>query len=464
MSDVFIINLDSEENNELLLLAQALQEQSIKTDVAWFDLQKNFQTEEGLLSKLKTCFVLVLFVTEKFIESFLKIFTNTNNPQPVLPILHNIDGDQITKKYPLLADYNYITSNDIKKEIDILTKEISVTVDYAKTLEARQQLLLLSQNLYKLNISGLNDLAIQLYDTSLLENIEDIILNCQAIVRKVLFDIAKKHNIYTGDDMLQNIIKSRVLGDMELIAVQILGADIAVQNLNQINIIHFVRGLNTLSFWYAGNYFKTSIFRHKNIETVKQNQLSHADLIEIYNIETLVYSKEIAGKEDATSIVLECNPHSVAAARDTDTGQIIAFVCAYPITQKFYNELISGKFNDTHITSEDIASYNQAGNYKLYISSFCVHPQYIRTKAFGVVYTSFLQIIEELALQGIFISEMLADTATKKGALLCRSLGMKKSIATDHGTVLYKIEISNANIGKIFAKNKNALELYKQRM
>ncbi|MCL1996921.1 MAG: hypothetical protein FWG63_11990 [Defluviitaleaceae bacterium] len=462
MNDVFIINFDSEENNELMVLAQTLQEHSIKTDMAWLDLEENTKTQEGLLSKLKTCFVLVLLITERFIESFLDIFRNTGNTQPVLPILHNVNEEKITEKYPLLADYNYLTTNDIKNEAGVLAKQISNTVDYAKAAEAGQQLALLSQNLYKFNLKELDNLANNLYDTSLLENCDDIILNIQAITKGILHDIAKKHNIYTNEDMLGNILKSRVLDDMELTVLQILGKDDAIQKNNQINIVHFVRGINTLAFWYAHNYFKTAIFRYKNIEPASQNQLSHADLIEIYNIETLVFPKEIAGKEDATSIVLESNAHSIAAARDADTGQIVAFVCAYPITQKFYDEIVTGKFNDTNITDEDVASYKEPGYYKLYISSFCVHPKYTRTKAFSVVYTSFLQIVEDLADRNIFISEILADTATKKGAFLCRSLGMKKYTVTDHGTVLYKIEINNDNIGKMFVKNKRALELYRE--
>ena len=356
----------------------------------------------------------ILMIKEKIVDPVLNIVANTNIP--VLKTLYRAN------------------------------EEVS------KILQLRKNISSLSEDIYKLNILTLNNLAANLHNISLLQNKNDILFNLQDLVTKILQNISKKENIHIDEDIIQNILKSQVLQE-----------DIDIQYLLQKDLedasLYFTQ-FNKLVNYYAHNYFKTSLVRHKKLVKVNQEELTNQNLSEIYNIETLVYSKEIAGKEDSTGIVIKNNSKAISAAKDIETNQIIAFICAYPITDAFYKKLISGSFNDTNITSDDIQKYEQEGTYKLYISSFCVHPRYTRSSAFSIVYKSFLEIIQDLAYKNIFITEILADTATKKGALLCRSLGMKKHLDTDHNTVLYKINISETNISKIFSKNKEVLQMY----
>jgi hypothetical protein len=310
---------------------------------------------------------------------------------------------------------------------------------------------LLSEQLSKQNKDITNQIAEEIKVISTLSNDEDIVTSIQLVLKTILQDIATKENIYIEQDFT-NIIKSQVLEEAE-------GLHYILDEQDG-DIKEYVTQFENFTNWYIKNYSKTGLIRNKKIKATKQAELTEEDLNEIYKIETLVYPKEIAGKEEATTIVIESNKHSIAAARDEETGKVVGFICAYPITDDFYKTLVSGVFDDTNITPQDIMQYDQKGHYKLYISSLCVHPKYTRSAAFGVVYKSFVQIVEELARQDIFITEILADTATKKGSLLCRSLGMKKCIETDHDTILYKININEANIGKIFAKNKEVIRMY----
>ena len=358
------------------------------------------------------------FIMGKVVDTFFNIFNSFRN---------NNDADT-AHGYPVVDNVN---------EQD--------------TLEARRLLVLLGDKLNSQNGIAIKKLATSVEDISLLESSEDIITATQNLLKTILQDIAKKENIYIEEDFA-NIIKSQVLEDAK--GLQYILNE-KVSDIKEY-IVHFEEFVD----WYVEGYFKAGIMRNKKLTVAKQSELTKQDLNDIYNIETLVYPKEIAGKEEATTIVLENNCHSIAAARDAETKKVIAFICAYPITDNFYNTLMTGNFDDTNITAADIVNYDQPGHYRLYISSYCVHPKYTRSAAFGVVYKSFLQIVEELAHRDIFITEILADTATKKGALLCRSLGMKKETETDHDTVLYKININEANIGKIFAKNKRIMALY----
>ena len=333
------------------------------------------------------------------------------------------------------------------------------SVDEIKISAAKEELKSLAEKLRSENIKGLCAIIPMLYEASRLTNGIHIAESIQNISMEILIDIGGKRGIYIKEDALTNILKSQVLSrETEKDVVYLLDESISK------DIDTMAAALASLATWYASTFFKISLLRHKKIVAVSQEELTKADLQDIYQIETLVYSKDVAGQEGATTLIYTHNPHSLAAARDAETGKIVAFVCAYPITDKFYNEINKGKFNDTAITALDLEKYDKPGLYKLYVSSVCIHPNYNKTSAFGVVYQSFTQILSDLAKEGIFITELIADTASKKGAFLCRSIGMKKHLNTDHGTVLYKLKITSNIRPKIFGKNKELKQLYKEKL
>lgn len=439
MNNIVIVNLEEEGSN---LLTDTLEE---------YNIEYLEESAEGLFDKIKTCLVLVLIFAENFIENFLEIFEKIKNNHFVMPILYNIDEEQAKEKYPALTDYNYIVCEDLGD----IVPEIKYNFAYIQITETKEKLSLLADNLHELKFPEKNIISM-LYDTSLLEDRYLIVAGIKKIFIKVLEDIATRENIYFEDNLLENILKSKIL---EGHAEQVLILNSKAEDLDL-----YVKALEDFLLYYNSLYSRATVFKHRKIVGVSQADLTPRDLKEIYNIETLVYPKEVAGKEEATTIIYNQNPYSLAAARDVETGDIIAFICAYPITEKFYNEINSGTFDDTYVTPEDVEKYNRPGDYKLYVSSLCVHPKYNKTTAFRVVYESFLNIFENLAKKGIFISEMLADSATKRGAVLCRGLGMKKHLVTSHNTTLYKMQITGENQKKLFGKHQKLQEIYQNRL
>ena len=307
------------------------------------------------------------------------------------------------------------------------------------------------QYLQKLNNKELNELVKKL--EVLLAGDTHIEKNIHRLAGEILLDIADKENIYIKQDALNNILRSGVLDDniednFKLI-FESEGKDT-------------VGNFSTVVFWYANTYFNRSLIKHKKIVPVGRLNITEKDLEAMYHIETLVFSHEIAGKEQTSKNLFEHNPYSFVGARDTATGEIVAFISAYPISDDFCEKILSGQFDDTKIEQADVLQYSENETYKLYVSSLCVHPKYNRTNAFGVVYTAFLDTIEDLAKKGIFISEILADCANRRGEIICKGIGMKKHIKTDHNTVVYRVEITKdpAKLRRIFRKNKNLIDLY----
>ena len=445
MKDVIIIDGDNPQDVAYPLIVN-LEEHNISTNHTEI-------IEANMTQKIRigSFFVLVLIITEKCIEFFLNLIStvtgaNKGNKNYILPILHDID-DELIKQYPLLQEYNYI---DYDKNIDRITQEIRATVDKAKEVAMKEELKALGDNLHKLGIKGIEGVVSAIYDMSLLHHLEAFSEAGQELAHHILADIAKKENIYIGET-LDNLLASPVMP---------VNIRTHYQEIQQESGLPLVAALSALCFWYADTYFNVSLIKRKLIVPIKPHELTREDRSEMYLIENLVYPTKIAGTEEDTEIVYAKNSHTISAARDVESGKLIAFICAYPVTAGFYEQIMSGEFDDTSITPHDIETYDQPGTYKLYVSSVCIHPSFNRTSAFGVVYKAFMELMESLADRGVFMEELVADTATKKGALLCRAMGMKKRLSTNHGTSIYTIGLDAQNVEKIFSKNKKLVKKY----
>lgn len=480
MSDVFILNIDEEEQKILEPIAQTLETYDIST---FCDTEVEYN-ESGLaeiiINEIKNCLVLAFIITESCIETLLSIFDlNANVIQKdnatLLPILHNVDINKATQKYPFLLDYDYITYNE---NMDEVVTQIKTTVEGLKyTTYIENKINYIITNLNKYENKKLNEIIISLNGILKLKTSPIIIKQIYNIIENIVIDIAQKENIYISqNNLFKNIEKSGVIDKnieehFKYIATlnnmySSGGTSYEAWKLYK-DIVEAVNYLELTIDWYVVSYFKTSLIKYKKISPVFSHEISLEDLQDIHEIETLVFSEDIVGEADATRFSFTYNPTSIVGARDITTQKIIAFINTYPITDKFYNKILSGNFDDTKVTTEDIMKYDLPGFYKLYVSSFCIHPKYNRTIAFGVVYKAFAQTIGNLAKEkDIYISDIIADCATNKGVLLCENIGMKKHINTTHGTMVYKLKLTKENLQEmklLTRQGSEVLNLYKEK-
>lgn len=480
MSDVFILNIDEQEQQILEPIAQTLETYDIST-LCDTDVEYN---EAGLaeiiLKEITNCLVLAFIITESCFESLLSIFDLNanviqNDNTTLLPILHNVDIDKAAQKYPFLLNCDYITYNE---NMDEVVSQIKTTVESLKdSTYIQNKIKDIITNLNKYENYKLNEIIVNLNDILELKTSPIIIKEIYNIIETLVIDIAQKENIYISENNLfKNIEKSGVIDKNIEEHIKYIAAMNRVYNSKstsyetwklQKDIDEAVNCLELTIDWYVVTYFKTSLIKYKKINPVFSDEITLEDLQDIYEIETLVFSEEIVGEADATRFSFTYNPSSIVGARDTTTGKIVAFINTYPITDKFHDKILSGDFDDTKVTTEDIMKYDSPGFYKLYVSSFCIHPKYNRTTAFGVVYKAFAQTIGNLAKEkGIYISDIIADCATNKGVLLCKNIGMKKHIDTTHGTMVYKLKLTKENLQemKLLARQgSEVLNLYKEK-
>jgi|GEM_PF-2615226 len=461
MSDVFILNIDEEEQEIIDPIAKTLATYDISTYCDTEVIYEEAGFAGTILKEFKNCLVLALVITENCFEKIFSVFDLNskdiqNDKTTILPILHNVDINKVKDKYPLLFENEYITYNENMSEV---VSQIKTTVEGIKEESSRNEIKSIILSLGKYENEKFKTLSATLNKILTLPNSTIVIDEIYKTIEAILFDVAEKENIYANSNYgFKNVLKSGVIHDIESDIKHILDINgmyksklgTCTHDALSKDIDTMVNSLGVVIGWYVSSYSKTSLIKRKEIVPVYSDEITEEDLQDIYEIETLVFSEDIAGDANATKISFEYNPLTIVGARDSRTGKIVAFINTYPITESFYEKILSGNFDDTKITTEDIMQYNQPGFYKMYISSLCIHPKYNRTAAFGVVYKALAEMIASLAKdKDVYISEMVADCATRKGAIICENIGMKKCVGTSHGTTVYKLKLTKENLSEM---------------
>jgi hypothetical protein len=117
-------------------------------------------------------------------------------------------------------------------------------------------------------------------------------------------------------------------------------------------------------------------------------------------------------------------------------GNIVGYWHFVPLFQQEYELAKQGRLTDSQITTDTVRVLELPGWYNIYFVSICVHPPYRRTPRMRALYKSFLDVITELALEGVFIREICANAYTLSGEALCKDLGFNfVTNHVDHGKI-----------------------------
>lgn len=108
----------------------------------------------------------------------------------------------------------------------------------------------------------------------------------------------------------------------------------------------------------------------------------------------------------------------------TGARDIVGYWHFVPLFDEQFQRALAGELLDSEITADKIQLFELPGTYDIYFVSFGLMPRFRRPKAVTLILRSFVDVLADLARNGITISRVCANAYTASGVALCRSLGM----------------------------------------
>ncbi len=455
MYDIFISHSSKDKACVVEPLVKLLEAQGL---AVWYDknsIYKGDRIRESILSGINESIIYLAVISDNFFQSnwaSLELgILQTTTPDNFLPLFCNGVQDKTAKTYPFILDYNYI---ELSTNIETTAAELNHIVTQKKQDRGfwhinKTNLKHLIREIHSYNDFSLDQIAIHLstvtkrLEANYRNTLEDII----GLLHEILKGVAFRENIYIPP---QASLISLFL-DMDFLSHNLKEHIRFLQSINRDALSHYDnwnlsqenRYLIQLSVysiieWYILSYYKKPSISNKTVLPVAPEEFTYDDIIESYRIEQLVLPPTLIASAETTFEWFQYNPLTIIGAKDATTGKLIGFFNTLPVTDVLFEQIKSGDFDDTKFSLDQIRQYDMPGFYKLYLSSFCIHPAYNTTTAFKIIYTSFVDFLLNMATEReIFISDIIADGVTLKGSSLCESIGMNRLKLTTHNSNLY---------------------------
>ncbi len=460
MFDVFVSHSSLDKSTFVEPLVQKLTQFGL---LVWYDkhnIYKGDKIKEAILKGIEESVFFVAIISENYLSSKwanLELgVLQADHPDNIIPIIFSEIKERTGKIYPFLLDYNYIDSSEDIDEIARILKDVIQDRKQERGLWHidKTNIYSLVKEMRSYNSFKLDQISIRLSKVyknmrfELLSTLNEIKL----ILEMVFSDVATTENIFVSSEssVIDTFLKIEFLNcnlKEHIIFLQRMYQEHVRNfrnndNLAQEDLYLLQLSLFSIIEWYMITYFKKPIFRHRNITAVTPEDFSKEDIVETYEIEKMVLPPNLIASPDTVLKWFSHNPLTIVGARDVSSGKIIGFFNTLPITDELYEAIKTGDFDDTTIQPESIRQYDIPGFYKLYLCSFCIHPLYNTTSAFKLIYTGFIDFLSTLAAErDIYISDIIADGVTLKGANLCESIGMKKVTTSIHNSKIYEASL-----------------------
>ena len=428
----------------------------------WYDkhsIHKGDKIKDSIIKGIAESVVFVAVLSKNYYKSNwsnLELgILQAGRPDNLLPIIFSDIKKLTGQKYPFILEHNYIEV-DLEKEITAIALELKDIVAGKKQESGlwhieKTNMSSLVKELHSYNSVALEQLAIHLncFLKKLYSDRLAAINEVKFMIEYLLHDVSNIENIFIApnssilDAFLNIEFLSQNLKEhlkyLKQFIHKFFHENYAVNALEQEEMYLLQFSIYSIIEWYMITYFKKPILTPKKIIPVLPEDFTENDILESYEIEKLVLPAELIASPSTDKEWFDYNPLTNIGARDTDSGKLIGFFTSLPISDELYEKIRSGKFDDTTIPVSDIRQYDIPGFYKLYLCSFCIHPAYNTTTAFKIIYSNFIDFLLALASEReIFISNIIADGVTQKGANLCESIGMTKVTKSIHNSDVYE--------------------------
>lgn len=424
----------------------------------WYDkrsLNKGDKVQEEIINGINESVIFIAVLSNCYFESNwanmeLGIL-QSRQAFNLLPVIFPEAKKIISQNYPFILNLNYIeytgSIKSIAQEINdsVIKKRHERGLRYIEKTDLGS----LIKKMYSYNNFTLDQIAIRLsrINKQLSNDLLSALIETGEMIELILNGTAQSESIYLppNQPVTDFFLKIDFIGDNLKEHIKYLQneKEILTKNYHKAAIgqddLYLVQfSIYSIVEWYMISYFKKPIIKPKKLIPVSPEEFTPEDILEAYEIETLVLPPNLIASPDTDLEWFRYNPLTIIGVRDIDTGKLVGFFTTLPVSDSVFEQIQKGDFDDTCFSIEDIRQYDMPGFYKLYLCSFCIHPAYNTSAAFKIIYTSFIDFLLVLASEHeIYISEIVADGVTMKGANLCEKIGMKKISSTVHNTTVY---------------------------
>jgi hypothetical protein len=140
---------------------------------------------------------------------------------------------------------------------------------------------------------------------------------------------------------------------------------------------------------------------------------------------------------------------------------IVGYWHFVPLFEEEYERAKQGVLLDSEITTDKVRIFELPGRYNIYFVSIGILPRYRRSRAITLVIKSILDVLVELAQQGIFIYQLCANAYTPSGEALCKSLGMSYLYPHKDKGKVYCANFLDLLSGDLSIERQELLQLYR---
>ena len=462
MKDIFLSHSSLDKSEFVRPLAELLQSKGASI---WLD-ENAIELGSNILEEIRTgiseSLLFIIAISENSMTSNwanleLGLFLNKNSRCPILPIFYGIEHHTIAKKYPFLLDVKYLV---YQNNIEHIAEQIIITLQNAKESSGffnthHTDLSALAKTIHEYNNIKLESVAIKLskIKKELSRDFLCAIPLAIQVLEQITRDIADVENIYVqnNSEAFSIVIKSGILPLNLCEHIRFLsGLRRTFQSdIDKAESSYLMQlSLYSLVEYYIATYFKRPLFKHANTSVIWPSDIIDDDFDEIFNIENFYLPSELIASSETNRKWYNHNPYTIVGARQSETGKLIGFIHSLPLEESLYENFYSGNFDDTNLSITCIRQYDLEGLYKLYISSFCIHPKYQgNIYIFKSIFNAFIDMLLQLANEhNIFISDIIADGATLKGTSICENLGMDTCAISIHNTSVYHATLIPPNL------------------
>ena len=140
--------------------------------------------------------------------------------------------------------------------------------------------------------------------------------------------------------------------------------------------------------------------------------------------------------------------------------KIVGYWHFVPLFSSEFELAMKGQLTDSQITTDLVRFLELPGWYDIYFVSICALPLYRRTPRMRLLFRSFIDVVSNLAMEGVRIRRICTNAYTPSGEALCKDLAFHQEHRHTAKGTIYSIEFSDLLTHELCNRHSELLELY----